>query len=226
MFTSVEASSSIEETATTTATLSVAEEEEYERLTSLCVEFLLGLESVPGENSGILSPCCALIYPLSRRSHIELEYHLLEAINHLVLLGLPSSYHSMPDKVKERFVTAKGEDKDDDDEEKDDNAEDEGEDEDEDDYEMETELDSVRLSYFRRLTLQFTPFSPSISAKEVLTFENHLLEKLRVAPTSLQQTLCLSITLITAASHEFACGKDSDLHRQVVELLVDYIISG
>lgn len=59
---------STEETITTTTTtsLTVTEEEEYDNVISLCVEFLLGLESVPGENSDILPPTCSLLYTLSR----------------------------------------------------------------------------------------------------------------------------------------------------------------
>lgn len=80
-----------------------------------------------------------------------MEYHLLEAINHLILLGLPSEYHKLPNKVKERFASQK-EDEDDDEERDKEDEEDEDEDSDDDDDDVELELDTVR--YFEVATFQ------------------------------------------------------------------------
>lgn len=70
-----------------------------------------------------------------RTGNRELEYHLLEAVNHLMLLALPASYHKMPEKVKDRFASLKG---------KLDEDEEEGSEEEEDE-EMIVEIEGVWL---------------------------------------------------------------------------------
>lgn len=79
----------------------------------------------------------------------------------------------------------------------------------------------------KNLTFKFTPYSPTITSAEILVFESHLLEMLRKAPSSTHQTLCLSLGLVSAASHEFSCGKDSDnLSEKVSYGLLEYVVNG
>lgn len=46
------------------------------------------------------------------------------------------------------------------------------------------------------------------------------------APNSCYPNVCLSLALVAAASHEFPCGKDSELHTKIVSILLEFIITG